>query len=111
MKHGWGQDAAETRYTAWVTGQIETNPELSACAVLTDEWIVQRFVRLAHAGESEDQYEAWPGYASGMARSAALAALKECEDRWPAYEFRAHRLRLDEKLALEAIERARQTSS
>jgi hypothetical protein len=40
-----------------------------------------------------------------------MKALAECEARWPELEFRAHRLRVEEKIAAAAtadvIERAR----
>ncbi|KAA0080924.1 hypothetical protein CIW54_22940 [Paraburkholderia sp. T12-10] len=76
---------------------------------VTDEWIVQRFIRLARPGEDEDLYEPWQGYSDGMTKAAALEALVECERRWPDYEFRAHRIRVHEKLASEAIKRARKS--
>lgn len=72
----------------------------------TDEWIIERFVRWARPGEDEDLYEPWPGYSKGMPRAVALQALEECARRWPDFEFRAHRVRLHEKLAADAIARA-----
>jgi hypothetical protein len=74
---------------------------------VTDEWIIQRFIRLARQGEDEDLYEPWPGYTVGMTKDVALKALEECEKRWPDFEFRAHRVRVYEKLADEVIDRAR----
>jgi hypothetical protein len=74
---------------------------------VTDVWIIQRFIRRARPGEDEDVYEPWPGYTNDMTKEAALQALEECEKRWPDIEFRAHRVRLHEKLADEAIQRAR----
>lgn len=72
----------------------------------TDEWIVQRFVRRARSGEDEDLYEPWPRYDTGNKKEAALL-LDDCQRRWPEHEFRVHRVRLHEKLATEAIARAR----
>jgi hypothetical protein len=76
---------------------------------VTDDWIIQRFLRLARQGEDEDLYEPWPGYTHRMTEDQALKALAECETRWPDHEFRAHRVRVHEKLASEAVERARKT--
>jgi hypothetical protein len=76
---------------------------------VTDEWVIQRFIRLARPDEDEDVYEPWPGYTTGMSKDAALKALEECEKRWPDFEFRAPCVRLHEKLANEAIQRARNT--
>ncbi|MFM0742160.1 hypothetical protein PQQ51_33470 [Paraburkholderia xenovorans] len=74
---------------------------------LTDHWIIQRFVRLARAGESEDVYEPWPGYDKAMTQADAERALDECVRRWPDFEFRAHRVRVYEKIASDAIAKAR----
>jgi hypothetical protein len=74
---------------------------------LTDNWIIERFVRLARAGESEDVYEPWPGYDKAMTQADAERALDDCVRRWPDFEFRAHRVRVHEKIANDAITRAR----
>ena len=78
---------------------------------LTDQWIIERFVRLAKPGESEDVYEPWSGYDKAMTQAEAERALDECGRRWPDFEFRAHRVRVHEKLVADAIARARRRSS
>ncbi|MHB8744786.1 MAG: hypothetical protein ACYC9L_16975 [Sulfuricaulis sp.] len=61
------------------------------CAVqplLTDEraWIIQRCINAFR-----NRYEDWPGYCERlMTRPEMLAALEECEKRWPEDEFRGH---------------------
>ncbi|CAD6562170.1 hypothetical protein LMG27952_07697 [Paraburkholderia hiiakae] len=74
---------------------------------LTDDWIIERFVRLARPGEGDDVYEPWPGYDKAMSQAEAERALDECVRRWPDFEFRAHRVRVHEKIAAEVIDRAR----
>lgn len=76
---------------------------------LADDWIIQRAVRIrtASAGDGGDEYEPWPGYTHPMTGDEAMKALAECEARWPELEFRAHRLRVEEKIAAAAIDRAR----
>ncbi|TCG01068.1 hypothetical protein BZM26_09965 [Paraburkholderia strydomiana] len=74
---------------------------------VTDDWIIERFVRLARPGEGEDIYEPWPGYDKAMPQTDAERALDDCARRWPDFEFRAHRVRVHEKIAAEAISRAR----
>ncbi|MCY0852543.1 hypothetical protein [Cupriavidus sp. D39] len=71
---------------------------------LTDEWIVEGFIRLAKPGEDADVYEPWPGY------DAPMTQLDECAKRRLDLEFRAHRLLVHEKLAREAIRRASEAS-
>ncbi|MDR6208149.1 hypothetical protein [Paraburkholderia graminis] len=110
VRHGWTESDATFRYELWAAGRIEANPELDGPKTLTDEWIVQRFIRLARPGEDEDLYEPWPGYSDGMTKAVALKALDECQRRWPDYEFRAHRVRIHEKIAADAIARARRPS-
>jgi hypothetical protein len=78
---------------------------------LTDDWIIQRFVRLARPGEDEDMYEPWPGYMEPVSLAQAELALDECVKRWPDLEFRAHRVRVHERLAAQAIARARRPAS
>ncbi|MDR6495981.1 hypothetical protein J2797_005906 [Paraburkholderia terricola] len=75
----------------------------------TDDWIIQRAVRMRGARDGGDVYEPWPGYTHPMTRDQAVKALEECEERWPEHEFRAHRLRLEEKIAADAIGRARRS--
>jgi hypothetical protein len=77
---------------------------------LTEDWIIQRFIRLAKAGEAEDVYETWPGYGTAMTQAAAEQALDECVRRWPDFEFRAHRVRMHEKVAADAIAKARRVT-
>ncbi|MGF6440686.1 GNAT family N-acetyltransferase [Paraburkholderia youngii] len=71
-----------------------------------DHWIIQRFVRPAKAGEGEDVYEPWPGYDKAMTQPDAERALDECVRRWPDFEFRAHHVRVHEKIAADAIAKA-----
>jgi hypothetical protein len=78
---------------------------------LTDDWIIQRFIRFARPGEGEDVYEPWPGYDKAMSQAEAERALNECSGRWPDFEFRAHRVRTHEKIANDAIARARGKTS
>jgi hypothetical protein len=75
----------------------------------TDDWIIQRAVRVRVASDGGDVYESWAGYARPMTRDQAVKALEECEERWPEYELRAHRLRLEEKITTDAIDRARRS--
>jgi hypothetical protein len=50
------------------------------------EWIIQRCINAFR-----DQYEDWPGYCERlMTRDEMKAALAECDERWPRYEFRGH---------------------
>jgi hypothetical protein len=51
---------------------------------LTDDWVIERFVRLAKPGEGEDMYEPWPGYDKAMTQAGAERALDECVRRWAA---------------------------
>jgi hypothetical protein len=76
---------------------------------VTDEWIIQRFIRLARPGEDEHLYEPLPGDATGMTKEATVTALEECGRRCPNDEFRAHRVRAHEQRADEAIARARES--
>jgi hypothetical protein len=68
----------------------------------TDDWIIQRAARSGPGSRGEDDYRAWPGYSRPMTADEAMRALAECE-----HDFRAHRLRLEEKLAAELIARVR----
>ncbi|MEI6719944.1 MAG: hypothetical protein WCO67_04190 [Betaproteobacteria bacterium] len=50
------------------------------------EWIIQRCINAF-----ENEYEDWPGYSERlMTREEMLAALQECDQRWPDYGFRGH---------------------
>jgi hypothetical protein len=75
----------------------------------TDDWIIQRAVRVRVASDGGDVYESWAGYARPMTRDQAVKAFEECEERWPEHEFRAHPLRLEEKITTDAIDRARRS--
>lgn len=86
------------------TGEASAAPE-----IWTDDWIIQRAVRIRAVSAGGDVYAPWPGYTHPMTRDQAVKALEECEARWPEHEFRAHRLRLEEKVAADAIDRARRT--
>lgn len=49
-------------------------------------WIVQRCINAFR-----NEYEDWPGYCEClMTREEMMAALAECETRWPEYAFRGH---------------------
>ncbi|KNH05701.1 hypothetical protein BRCH_00807c [Candidatus Burkholderia brachyanthoides] len=39
---------------------------------------------------SEPRYLPWAGYTQPMTGDQAMRARRECELRWPEYEFRAH---------------------
>jgi hypothetical protein len=54
------------------------------------EWIIQRCLGWKK-GTTELLYQDWPEYSQPMSRTMALAALKQCDEKYP-YEFRAHRL-------------------
>jgi len=81
----------------------------AAPEIWTDDWIIQRSVRIRVASAGGDVHEPWPGYTHPMTRDQAVKALEECEARWPEHEFRAHQLRLEEKVAADAIDRARRS--
>jgi hypothetical protein len=81
----------------------------AAPEIWTDDWIIRRAVRIRAVSAGGDVYEPWPGYAHPMTRDQAVKALEECEARWPEHEFRAHRLRLEEKVAADVIDRARRS--
>lgn len=50
------------------------------------EWIIQRCIDAI-----SNQYEDWTGYCERLlTRDEMLSALKECDRRWPEYEFRGH---------------------
>lgn len=50
------------------------------------EWIIQRCINAFR-----NEYQDWPGYCERlMTRDEMMVALKECETRWPEYEFRGH---------------------
>ena len=61
------------------------------------EWVIQLVVRpRADEHHSELRDLPWAGYARPMTRDQAMRALRECEVRWPEYEFRAHPIDGDE---------------
>lgn len=74
LKHRWSEPDATFGNQLWSDGRIEENPKLDIPKTLTDEWIVQRFIRLARPGEDEDLYESWPGFSDGMTKAIALEA-------------------------------------
>ncbi|MEX3815784.1 hypothetical protein AB3X96_37045 [Paraburkholderia sp. BR13439] len=85
---------------------IETGESSAAPEIWTDDWIIQLAVRIRVTSAGGDVYE--PARVSHpMTRDQAVKTLKECEARWPEYEFHAHILRLEEKVAADAIDRAR----
>ncbi|WNC95254.1 hypothetical protein RI103_38890 (plasmid) [Paraburkholderia sp. FT54] len=57
----------------------------------SSEWVIQLVVgpRADERG-SEPRYLPWAGYTWPMTGDQAMRALRECELRWPEYEFRAH---------------------
>jgi hypothetical protein len=85
----------------------EAEESVTPPKILTDDWIVQRAVRIRLESEGGNIYEPWPGYAQPMTRDQAFMALEVCKERWPDQEFRAHRVRFEERLTAEAIDRAR----
>ncbi len=87
----------------------DTSEASAAPEIWTDDWIIQCAVRIRAVSAGGDMYEPWPGYTHPMTRDQAVKALEECEERWPEHEFRAHRLRLEEKVAADAIDRARRS--
>lgn len=49
-------------------------------------WIIQRCINAW-----ENSYEDWPGFCDQlMTRDEMIEALRECEQKWPNYEFRGH---------------------
>jgi hypothetical protein len=59
--------------------------------IASSEWVIQLVVgpRADERG-NEPRYLPWAGYTRPMTSDQAMRALRECESRWPAYEFRAH---------------------
>ncbi|MBS0357721.1 MAG: hypothetical protein JSS53_00405 [Proteobacteria bacterium] len=50
-------------------------------------WIIQRCINAF-----KNQYEDWPNYCEKlMSCNEMLKALEECNQKWPAYEFRGHK--------------------
>lgn len=53
------------------------------------KWIIQRCISAAR-----NEYQNWPNYCEQtLTYQQMLDALKECEQRWPSYEFRGHVVR------------------
>lgn len=55
---------------------------------ITDEknWVIQRCIDVW-----TNNYENWRGYCEAlMTRNEMIAALEECNVKWPDYEFRGH---------------------
>lgn len=50
-------------------------------------WIIQRCINALN-----NQYINWPRYETPMTYNEMMQALKECEELWPDYEFRGHRI-------------------
>lgn len=61
---------------------------------MTDEkvWIIQRCINAM-----DNRYESWPGYDAPMARDVMMRSLTECEELWPDYEFRGHRINQEQR--------------
>jgi hypothetical protein len=54
----------------------------------TREWIIQRCINAF-----KNEYQDWPGYRERLlTREEMLVALKECDQLWPDYEFRGHKV-------------------
>lgn len=54
-------------------------------------WIIQCCINAF-----KDQYENWPNYSEQpMTRDQMTRALKECNKKWPGYEFRGHNIKND----------------
>jgi hypothetical protein len=61
----------------------DTSEASAAPEIWTDDWIIQRAVRIRRAvSAGGDVYEPWPGYTHPMTRDQAVKALEECEERW-----------------------------
>ncbi len=53
------------------------------------EWIIQRAI-----DEWRNLWENWPGYSESlMTREEMMVALKACDERWTAYQFRGHNVK------------------
>ena len=49
-------------------------------------WIIQRCI-----DAWTNHYENWQGYCEKlMSREEMMVALKECDEKWPEFEFRGH---------------------
>ncbi|BBO86813.1 hypothetical protein DSCO28_73790 (plasmid) [Desulfosarcina ovata subsp. sediminis] len=57
------------------------------------EWIIQK----CNDAFTND-YEDWEGFDNPMTRSEMIAALDKCNNTWPGFEFRGHRIRNISKL-------------
>ena len=56
-------------------------------------WIIQKCINA-----SKNEYQDWPGYCEEtMTRKKMVFALKECNEKWPACEFRGHNTSADPK--------------
>src|SRR5882724_4450195 len=63
-------------------------PVTSKISADSKEWIIQRCINAF-----KNQYQDWPGYCERLLnREEMLVALKECDQLWPDYEFRGHKV-------------------
>lgn len=59
----------------------------------SSEWVIQLVVGPRDDERpSEPRYLPWACYTWPMTSDQAMRVLRECELRWPQYEFRAHRI-------------------
>jgi hypothetical protein len=64
------------------------NPVVPNTSADTREWIIQRCINAF-----KNQYQDWPGYCERLlTREEMLVALNECDQLWPDYEFRGHKV-------------------
>ncbi len=55
---------------------------------ITKQWIVQKCVEAM-----TKQYENWPGYCeTPVTQDEVFKLLKECDEKWPEFEFRGHNI-------------------
>jgi hypothetical protein len=74
---------------------------------LTDDRIIGCFVRFDWPDEGEGAYGPWPGCEKPMSQANAERTLDECVRLRPDFDFPAHRVRVREQVAADAIARAR----
>jgi hypothetical protein len=66
----------------------DMTPVTSQTSADSKEWIIQRCINAF-----KNQYQDWPGYCECLLnREEMLVALKECDQLWPEYEFRGHKV-------------------
>jgi hypothetical protein len=77
-------DACEKASRA--TAHFAADPDNTSPEATARQWIIQRCINAFR-----NEYEDWPGYCERLLnRPEMMAALYECEERWPEHEFRGH---------------------